>query len=233
VIAALSIRPPGAPAPLRVDSMHLLAGSGAEGDRHRDPLSPRHLLLASSASYGAFGLAPQALRENLLFDNDIDRLPSGTVLRIGATATVRLMFACEACGRLDLHGDRLAARIGARRGMLARVIDGGVIHLGDAVRDLGQFLPAWPDDWRLRIAQVLDAVPGGAVIGYAQLARLAGLQSTYCRAFPRLLRALGPAYEEKAIAARSASSRPRWAGAELFAVTDARALAPPGPAPRP
>lgn len=212
--------------------MRLMDG-GAEGDRHVDPLSPRQLLLASRASYAALGLAPLALRENLLLENDIDRLPSGTVLRIGARATVRLMFACEACGRLDLHGRGLAARIGARRGMLARVIEGGVIHPGDPVLDLGQHLPAWSDDWRLRIAQVLDAVPDGAVVGYAQLARLAGIQSTYCRAFPRLLRALGPAYAEKAVAARSPSSRPRWTGADLFAVTDSRALAPSGPAPRP
>ena len=73
--------------------MRLMDG-GAEGDRHLDPLSPRQLLLASSASYAALGMAPQALRENLLLGDEFDHLPSGTVLRIGATATVRLMFAC-------------------------------------------------------------------------------------------------------------------------------------------
>lgn len=232
MIAALSIRPPGACAPVPVDAMRLVDG-GAEGDRHLDPLSPRQLLLASRASYAALGLAPRALRENLLLDDDIDHLPSGTVLRIGAAASVHLMFACEACGRLDLHGERLAARVGARRGVLARVIEGGVIHPGDPVRDLGRHLPAWSDDWRHRIAQVLDAVPDGAVLDYAQLARLAGIQSTYCRAFPRLLRTLGPAYAEKAIAARAAGARPRWTGAGLFAVTAPRELDLSRPGPRP
>lgn len=216
MIAGLSIRPAGAPAPVRVDSMRLLAGSGAEGDRHLDPLSPRQLLLASCASYADLLLPPQALRENLLLDDDVDRLPSGTVLQIGDEAKVRLMFACEACGRLDLHGERLAARIGGRRGVLARVVEGGVIRPGDPVRDLGQGFASWPDDWRLRIAQVLDAVPAGAVVDYAQLARLAGIQSSYCRAFPRLLRALGAAYACKAVAARTLTSRPRWTGAGLF-----------------
>ncbi|WP_229415000.1 MOSC domain-containing protein [Massilia aurea] len=216
MIAGLSIRPAGAPAPIRVDSIRLIAGSGAEGDRHLDPLSPRQLLLASCASYADLLLPPQALRENLLFDDDIDRLPSGTVLQIGDEAKVRLMFACEACGRLDLHGERLAARIGARRGVLARVVEGGVIRPGDPVRDLGQGFASWPEDWRLRIAQVLDAVPAGAVVDYAQLARLAGIQSSYCRAFPRLLRGLGATYAHKAVAARTLTSQPRWTGAGLF-----------------
>lgn len=216
MIAELSIRPAGAPAPLRVGSMRLLAGSGAEGDRHLDPLSPRQLLLASRAGYAALVLPSQALRENLLLDEDIEHLPSGTVLQVGAEATIRLMFACEACGRLDLHGERLAARIGARRGVLARVIEGGVIRPGDPVRDLGQHFASWPDDWRLRIAQVLDAVPPGAVVDYAQLARLAGIQSSYCRAFPRVLRTLGTAYAQKAVAARTLTSQPRWTGAGLF-----------------
>ncbi|WP_137173989.1 MOSC domain-containing protein [Massilia sp. HP4] len=213
--------------------MQLIAGSGADGDRHLDPLSPRQLLLASTTSYAALDLPPQALRENLLLDDDIDRLPSGTVLQIGEHAQVRLMFACEACGRLDLHGARLATRIGARRGILARVVEGGVIRPGDPVRALGQRFASWPHDWRVRIAQVLDAVPPGAVVEYAQLARLAGIQSSYCRAFPRLLRTLGPGYAGKAIAARAACPGPRWNGAGLFDVTDAWASAPSRPAPRP
>jgi hypothetical protein len=229
VIVALSIRTDGAPAPLRVDSMRLIAGSGAEGDRHLDPLSPRQLLLASRADYAALALPPQALRENLLLDHDIDGLPSGTVLQFGAGTKVRLMFACEACGRLDLHGERLAARIGAKRGVLARVVEGGVIRPGDPVRNLGQRFAPWPDDWRPRIAQVLDAVPPGAVIDYALLARLAGIQSSYCRAFPRLLRAMGAAYAHKAVAARTLTSQPRWTGAGLF---DRDALPPCHPGSR-
>lgn len=215
-LASLSLRPPGSAAPQAVERLTLVADAGIDGDRHRDPASPRQLLLASSATYADFDLTPHALRENLLLDTPIDALPSGTVLQIGDEVQVRLMFACEACGRLDLHGAHVAARIGARRGVLARVVQDGVIRTGDTVRDLGPLLPAWSDDWHERIAQVIDAMPPDTVIDYALLARLAGIQPTYCRAFPRFLVSLGPAYASRAIAARAVSAMTRWDGTGLF-----------------
>lgn len=215
-LVGLSRRPPGSAAPQPVDQLMLIAGEGIDGDRHRDPVSPRQLLLSSSATYADFSLPPHALRDNLLLDTSIDALPSGTVLQIGDSAQVRLMFVCEACGRLDLHGAHVAARIGARRGVLARVVRGGAIHVGDTVCDLGPLLPGWSDDWHERVVQVIEAMPSGYVVEYAMLARLAGIQSTYCRAFPRLLASLGLAYTSRAIAARTVSPLPRWDGTGLF-----------------
>jgi MOSC domain-containing protein YiiM len=225
-LTSLSLRPPGSAAPQAVERLVLVADAGIDGDRHRDPASPRQLLLASSATYADFDLASHALRENLLLDTPIDALPSGTVLQIGDGAQVRLMFACEACGRLDLHGAHVAARIGARRGVLARVVRGGAIRAGDTVRDLGPLLPAWSEDWHERVAQVIDAMPPDTVIEYALLARLAGIQSTYCRAFPRFLASLGPAYARRALAARTTSPLKRWDGSGLF---DTRLDSVPGP----
>lgn len=194
----------------------LQGGVGAQGDRHADPLSPRQLLLADAATYRRLDLPRHALRENLLVDGDVGRLPSGTVLRVGATALLRLMFACEACGRLDLRQTGLVQRVGAGRGTLARVVRGGVVQTGDEVADLGVLLPGWSDDWRERVMQVLDAMPPGVVIDNARLAHLAGIQSTYCRAFPRLLARLGPHYTARVVAAKSPSTLPRWSGAGLF-----------------
>lgn len=191
-------------------------GTGLPGDMHASALSPRQLLLASSAAYDDYALAPHALRENLLVDFETAQLTSGTVLQVGAEVLLRLMFQCEACGRLDLARPGLSQEIGKRRGMLARVISGGVMHQGDPVRDLGTLLPIWSDDWRERLVQVLDAVPAGAVIEYKHLARLAGVQSTYCRAFPRVIANLGTQYAGKAIASASASPRTRWQGEGLF-----------------
>jgi len=215
-IAGLSLRPAGSPAPVAVDGMRLLTGIGIDGDRHADAMSPRQLLLAGAAAHAAFDLAPHALRENLLFEADVSRLASGTVLRIGEQALVRVMFTCEACGQLDRHGVRLAARIGAQRGMLARVLRGGEIQVGAPVHDLGVLLAPWPDDWRERIVRVLDAAPEGSVVTYAQLAHVAGIQTSYCRAFPRLLKSLGPRYAALAVTARADPAAPRWDGTGLF-----------------
>ena len=215
-VMGLSIRPAGSSSPLALDTIRLVSGSGAEGDRHADALSPRQLLLVGADAYAGHDLAPHALRENLLFDAGVAGLVSGALLQVGSQALVRVMFVCEACGQLDRHGERLAARIGPERGMLARVLRGGEVHVGDAVRMLDTSLAPWPEDWRERIARVLDAAPDGSVVSYAQLARLAGIQTSYCRAFPSLLKKLGPRYAAKAVTARADPAAPRWDGAGLF-----------------
>jgi MOSC domain-containing protein YiiM len=215
-VLALASRTVRGAAPASFERLVMRAGAGIDGDVHADALSPRQLLLASASAYEDFALEPHALRENLLLDVDTACLGSGTVLQVGAEVRLRLMFQCEACGQLDLRQSGLSRRLGLRRGMLARVLDGGTIRRGDRVRDLGILEHPWRDDWRERVQRVLDAVPAAAVIEYRQLARLAGIQSSYCRAFPKLLARLGPFYAARAVAAQSASALPRWQGEGLF-----------------
>jgi hypothetical protein len=62
------------------------------------------------------------------------------------------------------------------------------------------------------------------VLSYAQLALLAGVQSTYCRAFPRLLAKLGPACAGKALPAQAVLGRRCWDGEGLFGDAAYRAL---------
>jgi hypothetical protein len=218
-IESLALRPSLRAAPKRADSVRAIAHTGLSGDVYADPLSPRQLLLAGAGVYRTLALPAHALRDNLLVDFDTAQLTSGTVLQVGRDVLLRLMFQCEACGHLDAHQPGLSARIGARRGMLARVIRGGVIRPGDRIRDVGLLLPAWSDDWRERVVQVLDAVPPGAVVTYKRLAHLAGVASTYCRAFPRMTAKLGPGYAAKAVSAQTPdvpATHPRWDGTGLF-----------------
>jgi hypothetical protein len=215
-IEALALRPSLAAPPVRVDGVRAIAFQGLDGDVHADPLSPRQLLLAGTDAYDAFALPPHALRENLLVDVDTSRLVSGTVLQVGDGALLRLMFQCEACGHLDAHQPGLSTRIGTRRGMLARVLRGGEIRTGDRIRTAGAPLPAWSDDWRERIVHVLDTLPPASVITYKRLAQLAGVASSYCRAFPGMIARLGPRYAGKAVPSQSDIALPRWDGHGLF-----------------
>lgn len=215
-VCGLSLRTRRGMEALRVHAATAVAGAGLENDIHADPLSPRQLLLAGAEVYAGLALPAHALGENLLLDLDTENLRSGTVLQVGGEVRLRLMFQCEACGQLDGYRPGLAHAIGPRRGVLARVLAGGTLRVGDPVCDLGALLPAWPDDWKLRVRRVLDAVPSGKVLTYAQLARLAGVQSSYCRAMPSLLRKLGPAYANQALAQHAQPTLPRWLGESLF-----------------
>lgn len=212
-IKALAIRPPGTNRSIAADTVRASDG-GIEGDRHADPLSPRQVLLASAAVYADLALPAHTLGENLLVDLDTSLLASGSVLQIGDAVRLRLMFQCEACGHLDTCQAGVSGRIGRRRGVLARVLSGGAIRPGDRIVDLGRIFPAWDDDWRVRVAQVLRALPSGMVLTYARLALLAGVQSSYCRAFPRLVQSSG--YAGKAVPAQAAAGLRCWQGEGLF-----------------
>ncbi len=215
-IEALALRASLSALPARMDGVRAIAGMGLDGDVHADPLSPRQLLLAGTDAYDAFALPPHTLRENLLVDVDTSRLVSGTVLHVGDSVLLRLMFQCEACGHLDAHRPGLSTRIGTRRGMLARVLRGGEIRPGDRIRTAGTLLPPWSDDWRERIVHVLDTLPPRSVITYKRLAQLAGVASSYCRAFPGIIARLGPFYAGRAVPTQSDIALPRWDGHGLF-----------------
>ncbi len=213
-VLALALRAAHSPASAPVAQLEAVARTGIEGDRHADPQSPRQVLLASADVYADLALPAHTLGENLLVDFDTAQLGSGTVLQVGDAVRLRLMFQCEACGYLDAWQAGVSGRIGRRRGVLARVLAGGTIRPRDRIVDLGPLLPAWDDDWRARVAQVLQALPGGMVLTYAQLARLAGVQSSYCRAFPRLVKSLG--HEGRAVSNQAAAGLRCWQGDGLF-----------------
>jgi len=220
-VRAIAVRGPGTPAPASMERVEAIAGRGLAGDIHADARSPRQVLLAGTVAYDTLALPPHSLRENLLLDLDTAGLSSGTVLRIGSRASLRLSFQCEACGSLDARVPGLTRAIGTRRGILARVLAGGEIAVGDPVVVLDVRVPAMPEDWRERVARVIEAVPAGQVIGYADLAHVAGVQSSYCRAFPRLLARLGPAYAARAVPARTNTSLARWDGTGFHAQAEA------------
>jgi len=213
-VTALYLRGAQGQPPRAVRQVQACAARGLDGDVQQHARSPRQLLVAGAPAYARLALPANALRENLLLDGDTAALVSGQLLAVGASAVLHLTFACEPCARLNLHQDRLTRAIGAQRGMLARVLAGGTVDVGDPVRLLAHSLPPWSNHWRARVEAVLMRVPAGMVVEYRQLALLAGVALTYCRVFPRVARELGMAHA--AVPLRSSNPLPRWDGAGLF-----------------
>ena len=66
---------------------------------------------------------------NLLHETKI-----GQVFFIGDDVTMEIVGECEACGKMNGLKPGLKDKIDRRRGMLAMVINGGPIKVGDTVR---------------------------------------------------------------------------------------------------
>lgn len=207
-----------------VTSLEAIAGAGLSNDSHCDPLSPRQVLLAGSDAYDELALPSQTLRENILVDFPTNDLPSAALLEIGGEVLLRTTFQCEPCGRLEGHHPGVLRRIGARRGILARVIRSGRVRVGDVVRCRVSSAAPLSDSWQERILQIMERVPKGRLLEYRQLAKLAGVPKVYCRVFPKVLAKAAPDIAARAQPGSVDDKRRRWLGHELHRRDDEVAL---------
>jgi MOSC domain-containing protein YiiM len=143
--------------------IHLLAGLGVEGDAHlgttvkhrsrvaRDPTQPNlrqvHLLhheLLAELDRPGFVIGPGDIGENILTRGvDLLGLPTNTLLRIGATAEVRLTGLRNPCVQLDRFKPGLMAatlekdaggNLLRKAGVMAIVITSGDVQPNDPIR---------------------------------------------------------------------------------------------------
>lgn len=186
LLEQLLIRPRDGAAMVAVAGATAVAGLGLVGDRSAARHSPRQVLVVSRAALARYGLTAADVRANLVVGGDVDALPSGTVLRVGAVR-IRLTLPCEVCHRLERVRPGLAAALAGRRGVLGRVLDDGALAVGQVAEVERVALPALADDWRARVVDVLRRLPPGRVVTTTRLAAIAGVQVTYCRALPAVL----------------------------------------------
>lgn len=223
MVLGLRTRQPGAVEPTIVTFLDAITGIGLSSDSHADAFSPRQVLLAGADAYDELELQPWTLRENLLVDFSTACLPRNAVLSVGDDVLLRTTFQCEPCGRLEGHHPGVLKRIGSRRGMLARVVRGGRIRVGDAIRCSQSSSEPLADAWQERILQVLARVPRGRQVEYRHLAKLAGVPKVYCRVFPKVLAGASADIAARAQAGSVDESR-RWMGQELHRREDEAAL---------
>jgi MOSC domain-containing protein YiiM len=113
-----------------------VADHGLEGCAHARPGGKRQVLFASSEHLEAVGVEPGRIRENFTVDGiDVHSWPVGQRLRIGE-AVFEVTMVCDPCERMEAIRPGLRDQLEGRRGMLARVVEGGEVAVGDQVEPL-------------------------------------------------------------------------------------------------
>ena len=189
-IVGLFLHTPEAP-PER-GRLTLLRALGIEGDRHARAMSPRQILVTRAEDAAQFGIAPGQLLENVTVRGlDEAAFVPGAVLRLGASARLRLTFRCEPCGRVA-HLVQPLSRLRGRRGLLAVVLDGGEIALGDPVTVEPERLPPLSDIPFERFLAFVERIPPGRVTTYSEIVKGIGVARAYLRALPGYVRRATP-----------------------------------------
>ena len=94
------------------------------------------VLLVSKEHLDAVGVEPGAIRENVTVEGvNVHDWPVGQRIRVGE-AVLEVTMVCDPCHKMDALRDGLRSELDGRRGMLAHVVDGGEIALGDVVEPL-------------------------------------------------------------------------------------------------
>ena len=108
-------------------------GSGLEGCAHARKGSPRQVLPMDSETLESMELRPGIIRENITTRGiNVNGLNAGQRLRVGA-AQLEVSMACTPCDLLEKIRPGLRRELRGRRGMLCRVIAGGLIRQGDRI----------------------------------------------------------------------------------------------------
>ena len=114
------------------ERVRAIASEGFEGCAHANP-PRREVLLVSKEHLDAVGVEPGAIRENVTVDGvDVQSWSPGQKVRVGG-AVLEVTMVCDPCRRMDELRAGLRVEIDGKRGMLAHVVEGGEIALGDAV----------------------------------------------------------------------------------------------------
>lgn len=113
-------------------SVTAVAGQGLDGCAHANP-PKREILLVSKQHLDALGVEPGAIRENVTVEGaDVHDWPVGQQVLVGG-AVVEITMVCDPCSRMDELRPGLRAELDGKRGMLAHVVEGGEIVLGDSI----------------------------------------------------------------------------------------------------
>lgn len=111
----------------------IVADVGFAGCAHARAGTDRQVLIMDKETLDALELLPGTIRENITTEGiNVNGLEPGDRLRIG-DAILQIAMPCTPCSLMDKIRPGLRKEIRGRRGMLCRVLRGGMIHTGDAI----------------------------------------------------------------------------------------------------
>jgi MOSC domain-containing protein YiiM len=146
-IASIVYKPAGLPEPdndyLRVDldEAQLIAGYGIEGDRkgghpERQLNIMSYETLTNLRVQGFYTEPGQMGEQIVLHQVDVDHLPPGAQVQLGAEAVIEIVKPRTGCEKFERLQKRSRQEAAGQMGMIAKVIVGGKIHVGDKVKIL-------------------------------------------------------------------------------------------------
>ncbi len=112
-----------------------ISGMGLEGDRSCKASNPRQVLVMDQETLEELQLKPGQIKENITTTGlDLSQTQAGQVFFIGDQVTMEIVGPCEPSHKMDAIREGLRKKLDGRRGMLATVINGGAIKVGDSIR---------------------------------------------------------------------------------------------------
>jgi len=119
-----------------LSEVRAVGDTGFEGCAHARLGSKRQVLLVDRETLEAMDLRPGIIRENVTTDGmNVNSLQIGQQLFIGE-ARLEVSAVCTPCDQMEAIRPGLRKELWGRRGMLCRVLEGGVIRRGHSIEKL-------------------------------------------------------------------------------------------------
>jgi MOSC domain-containing protein YiiM len=112
---------------------HALEDVGLDGCAHARPQGKRQVLLMDRETLDVFELGPGIVRENVTTVGlDVNGLAIGQRVLIGEVELV-VSAVCDPCEQIEALRPGLQASMQGHRGMLCKVVRGGMLRRGDEI----------------------------------------------------------------------------------------------------
>ena len=118
-----------------VSEAEAITNLGLKNDTHALPDSSRQVLLIEKETLDELRILPGQVKENITtMGIDLIKLRHGDRLMVGDAVVLEITKACSPCSRMEEVRPGLLRELAGRRGMLTRVIQGGIVRRGETIR---------------------------------------------------------------------------------------------------